>query len=90
LNKQLVKEYLWNIDNRDEISELWSILKQRAKQIDERLTTNFVIGDKVTFKDKNKVTTKAEVIKVNRKSIIVLADSGHRWKISPSLLTKEV
>jgi len=87
MNKEEVVEYLWNIKNKDEIHELWNILKGRSRQLEEQLTYAFNVGNKVYFNNKG-IKTEGIIEKVNRKSISVKVGEFAHWNVSPSLLTK--
>lgn len=64
-----------------ELSEFYNILKQR-------LTVSFRVGNKVQFDAGYRGVIKGIVTKINQKSIGILADSGMRWKVPPTSLTK--
>jgi len=87
MEKKEVVEYMWAIKDRAEIHELWDILKRRNKQIEEMLTTNFSVGDKVKFKGKYGKTETGKITQINRKSINVRTETTN-WRVSPSLLEK--
>lgn len=56
--------------------------------VEQRLTVSFRLRDKVQFDAGYRGVIKGKIIKVNRKTVGVLADSGMRWKVDPTLLTK--
>jgi len=87
MNKYDVIDYLWSIKTRDEIQEMWKILKQRSRQIEEMKTIDFNIGDKVTFKDKRNKTETGTITKINKRTINVRTEDCN-WRITPSLLTR--
>ena len=69
MNKEEAIKYLWNITDKDEIHELWNILKGRSRQLEEQLTYAFNAGDNVYFTSKIGIKVEGTIEKVNRKSI---------------------
>lgn len=48
----------------------------------------FKLGDKVSFDPVGYEKQFATVTKFNKKTITVITEDGHRWNVSPHLLTK--
>lgn len=86
IDKQQIKEYIFTIKDRREIKELWALLKQRAKQIEEKITIKFNVGDKVEFYARGS-TIIGTITQINRATIKVKTDTTI-WRVTPSLLTK--
>ena len=63
-------------------------LHEFSKIIEQRLKVSFKVGNKVQFDAGNRGIIRGKIIKVNQKTVGVLADSGMRWKVHPSFLTK--
>jgi len=61
-------------------------LKLYHKAKDLKDLAQFNLMDKVYFVHDNKKIT-GTVIKLNRRSVTVKADDGHRWNVAPALLT---
>lgn len=87
IKKEDIIDYLWSINNKEEIREYWNVLKRRNKQLTERLTSTFKVGDEVKFENKNGEVEIGVVKKVNKKTLNVKA-GFYTYRISPSLLTK--
>jgi hypothetical protein len=84
--KKDVLEYLWAIKDRNEIRELWDILKGRSKQLEEMQSHNFSVGMKVKFdSQKRGQTIEGTIVQVNKQSIIIQATEG-KWRVSPSVV----
>jgi len=47
---------------------------------------NFSAGDRVNFQASNGLKVEAIVQRLNKKTISVVNDDGHRWNVSPGLL----
>lgn len=56
--------------------------------IEQRLKVSFKVGNKVQFDTGNRGIIKGKITKVNQKTVGILADSGMRWKVHPSFLSK--
>ena len=48
----------------------------------------FRIGDRVTFHPDGLPPVIGMLTRYNRKSVTVITDDGHRWRVSPALLRK--
>ena len=87
MDKEDVVKYLWDISNKDEIHELFGILRGRNRELEEQIATSFQVGDPVQFTSKYGTVVTGTVAKRNQKTIKVKTDQG-MWKVSPSLLEK--
>ena len=60
----------------------------RADQVSriQAAKCKFNVGSSVTFNDKLGRTISGQVIKVNRKNVVVRAADGVRWTVTPTLL----
>ena len=47
----------------------------------------FRIGERVTFQPDGRGPVQGMLVRYNRKSVTVVTDDGHRWNVSPSLLS---
>jgi len=65
-----------------------SELHEFNKIIEQRLTVSFKIGNKVQFDAGYRGIIKGKITKINIKTVGILADSGMRWKVHPTFLTK--
>ncbi len=50
----------------------------------------FRIGERVTFRPDGHDPVQGMLVRYNRKSVTVVTDDGHRWTVSPSLLSRTV
>jgi len=50
----------------------------------------FRIGERVTFRPDGRDPVQGMLVRYNRKSVTVVTDDGHRWTVSPSLLSRTV
>ena len=50
----------------------------------------FKIGERVTFQPDGRGPVQGMLVRYNRKSVTVVTDDGHRWNVSPSLLSRIV
>lgn len=50
----------------------------------------FKIGERVTFQSDGRGPVHGMLVRYNRKSVTVVTDDGHRWNVSPSLLSRTV
>jgi hypothetical protein len=48
----------------------------------------FCIGDRVAFYTDNNRLVTGTVTKYNKKTVTILTDCGHRWRVSPGLLMR--
>lgn len=49
---------------------------------------NYRVGERVYFLDNDNQKVYGVLTKYNRKTVTVIADSGLKWKVSPTLLNK--
>ncbi len=63
-------------------------LNEFGKIIKQRLTVSFRIGNKVQFDAGYRGTIRGKVVKINIKTISVVADGGMKWTVHPTFLTK--
>lgn len=48
----------------------------------------FRIGDRVSFQPEGRGTVAGMLVRYNQKSVTVVTDDGHRWRVSPGLLRR--
>ncbi|NQT61228.1 MAG: hypothetical protein HQ557_19855 [Bacteroidetes bacterium] len=76
----------------NELVYMNKIVVERAKMLRQIETfepmTNFVIGDRVQFRDTYGTVLTARVIKMNKKTISVITNDNHQWNVSPGALTR--
>ena len=48
----------------------------------------FKIGERVTFQPDGRGPVQGMLTRYNRKSVTVVTDDGHRWTVSPALLSR--
>ena len=48
----------------------------------------FSIGERVTFQPDGRGPVQGMLTRYNRKSVTVVTDDGHRWTVSPALLSR--
>ena len=48
----------------------------------------FRIGERVTFQPDGRGPVQGMLTRYNRKSVTVVTDDGHRWTVSPTLLSR--
>jgi len=70
---------------KDEIDELWSLLRQKSSMLSQKKAMLFGTGDFVKFTGRGRLVI-GMVIKRNRRTISVLSRDGVNWKVSPELL----
>lgn len=77
-----------NIETLQELNEIICerIDYLRAKQ-DQEALIRLQLGSQVHFESKHGATVFGIVVKINRKTVIVMSQAGKQWKISPGLLT---
>lgn len=89
--RESIQKNIMGLKSIDELEDVHYILKLRWNQLKQLGTLEYRIGDKVKICHSEKRGGFEEsgiVEKVNRTSILVLADSGKRWRCSPSVLQK--
>ncbi len=62
-------------------------LKLIAQAQSTALMSQFNIGDRVGFRSPNGEWKSGIVQKLNKKTVSILTDKGHRWNVSPGLLS---
>ena len=75
----------------DELLDLNGRIIERLKLLDATDTINAMmklnVGAKVCFDSSRHGMQTGTIIKFNPKTVVVLTDEGHRWKISPQMLS---
>jgi hypothetical protein len=75
----------------DELLDLNGRIIARLKHLEAADTLNammtFNLGAKVCFDSSRRGMQTGTIIKFNPKTVVVLTDEGHRWKISPQILS---
>ena len=61
----------------------------KSKQKNLEKISKFNIGEKVSFDNDNRVII-GTIISLNQKSISVMTEDNHRWRVSPNLLHKVI
>ena len=80
---QLTKAELIDLNHR--IVERLRLLEHMRAHVD---MLEFRIGERVTFQPDGRGPVQGMLVRYNRKSVTVLTDDGHRWNVSPSLLSR--
>ena len=74
----------------DELVALNHRVVERLKRLEDMQAhvdmMAFNLGARVSF-DSNQGRQFGTLVKFNRKTVVVVTDNGHRWKVSPHLLT---
>ena len=75
-----------------ELVELNHRIVQRLKFLDSMHYHNemlkFNIGDKVSFEPSGRGRQTGTLVKYNQKTVSIVTDSGQRWNVAPSLISK--
>jgi len=75
----------------DELLDLNDSIIARLKHLDAAAALNammkFNLGAKVCFDSSRHGMQTGTIIKFNPKTVVVLTEEGHRWKISPQMLS---
>lgn len=87
---------VWEMDIRiehlteDELLELNRRIVERLRQFQQARAQvkmlNFRTGERVLFHDGQGTIVRGVIKRFNKKSVSIIADNGHRWNVSPSLL----
>lgn len=77
-----------SVNSRQELREMWDALKWRAKQLDAVAAAQFGPGDRVWFVGRHRQTEVGTVTRMHGRSVSVLADSGMKWRVAPTLLRR--
>lgn len=72
----------------EELIELNSKILKRLKYLEKQRINKFEFGDYVSFQDENGNTIKGHVKTLNKKTITIICENKHSWRVSPRLLTK--
>ena len=62
------------------------IVRKAFSHAQLRAGGKFAIGDHVSWINKRGVVVTGKIRKINRKSVIVDAENGQAWRVSPSML----
>lgn len=75
-----------------ELVELNNRIVQRLKFLESMYhhseMLKFNIGDKVSFEPAGRGRQTGTLVKYNQKTVTIVTDSGQRWNVSPSLVSK--
>ncbi|MBR19794.1 MAG: hypothetical protein CMA64_06575 [Euryarchaeota archaeon] len=82
-------EAIYQMDN-DELNQVVEAIRLKRTQLSKLAIRNFLIGDRVSFIDRNNRRTHGTVEKVNKKYIIVDTNPGPKWRVMATMLEKEV
>jgi hypothetical protein len=78
--------------SEEELIELNHKIVERLKFLESMHThkemMQFVLGEQVSFEPPGRERQIATLIKFNKKTVTVITESGHKWNISPHLLSK--
>ncbi len=74
------------IDLNHRIVERLRLLQHMRAHVD---MLEFRIGERVTFTPDGRGPVQGMLVRYNRKSVTVVTDDGHRWNVSPSLLSRK-
>ena len=85
LNKMIQDIYTLN---SDELNSVIDAVKLRRNQLHSFDAHSFKIGDRVSFQGRYGRTEKGTVDKVKIKYVLVRTDSGVRWNVPGSHLTR--
>ena len=76
----------------EELIELNQRVVDRLKFLDSLRTYNemmqFTPGERVSFEAPGRDRQYGTLVKLNKKTVTVVTESGQRWKVSPHLLNK--
>ena len=90
MNKKLktIIEDIFKMEATD-LNAVVDAIKMRRNQLHTSDAHQFKIGDRVSFAGRHGSTLKGVVEKVKIKYVLVRTDSGQRWNVPGSHLTKE-
>ena len=90
MNKKLktIVEDIFKMESTD-LSAIIDAVKMRRNQLHFADAQLFRVGDRVSFAGRHGSTLKGVVEKVKIKYILVRTDSGQRWNVPGSHITKE-
>jgi len=95
ITSQRIPDMRINIDalTEAELIDLNSRIVERLRFLSQARAHSrmleFRIGDRVSFQPEGRAVVAGMVIRYNRKTVTVIADSGQRWNVAPSLLRRE-
>jgi hypothetical protein len=82
-----------DLDNltREELEELNHRVIERLKYLDtvmaQQAMMTLNLGTQVSFASRQRGRVFGTIIKFNRKTVVVLTDDGHQWRVPPDILT---
>jgi hypothetical protein len=78
--------------SEEELIDLNHRIVQRLRMINQLYAhaqmMEFKIGDRVSFKPEGHPPIVGMLTKYNQKTVTIITDDGHRWNVSPSLLSR--
>jgi len=87
--KNDVIEYIWNVKESKELTDIYKIMRKRLSQLKEQAIYSFCIGDRVMWQmDKTATTVTGTVMQLRKTNVAVKSDDGRRWLIPATMLTK--
>ena len=87
MNIDSVSQFILKQASADDLSALVTAVKMRRQQLTKKVVRAVKIGDRVSFKTKNRGIMSGTVTKVGYKNIYVLSDSrAYEWKVPASLV----
>ncbi len=79
--------------DEDDLLFLNQLIVERLKLISQARSTTlmaaFHIGDRVSFETEDDQVIHGEVLRLNKKTVSIKTDGGHRWNVAPGLLRLE-
>lgn len=84
LSPEILKE-VSKLSTREDVTELWNILRDRMRRIDARKLDDFYVGQPVTFKGRKGEVLSGTIEKLNSKTATVKVGFV-RWNVSASFL----
>ncbi len=89
LTMQQVVSFILEIESKDDLKRLNDAVRNRWNRLTAYSTMQFAVGDQVTFEDKNGVTLRGVIERVNRKTCSLrIPGSRQQWRVAPDFLTK--
>jgi hypothetical protein len=74
--------------DEDGLSVLVETYNRCRKHFQRAAYNQFKPGDKVKFQSRRQGVVEGKVVKRLRKNILILADTGMRWRVTPTLLER--
>lgn len=91
LDRELFVQALRNMSEED-LLYLNRMVVERLNLLAQAKSTvqlaQFAEGDRVSFTDNNGTLKHGRVIRLNKKTVSLVTDDGHHWKVSPGFLRK--